>query len=388
MSVKYLTPLLFLFTISFGCRQYPLTGNIEMNGSNKYPMLYLVDPVSFNALASSYAGKLIDSAIIDKKGNFKFDKLPVSNDKKMYILTIQKTGENYPNRLENDPPDSGNYLPFIYQSPEPVKIQSTADNLLKDASIQGNTLGNDEVVKLIKMRLELYNRTIPDKEEVNESNLMELEKAKFTYQKEMMSSLSENTDVLINALALKWVSPSGDYERVPELVKQTCQKINKTSPDHPWTIQICKISESLPLTQGDLFPDFPMPMANGDTVNIYKILGSKLTVIDLWASWCAPCRLENKNTLVPMWDEFHNKGLQIIGYALDSGEKAWKNAIEKDGADRWLHASHLKGDVSPLFEQLKITMIPANYIVDHKGVIMAKNLHGEELYQWVAKYFK
>src|SRR5690606_6099691 len=95
---------------------------------------------------------------------------------------------------------------------------------------------------------------------------------------------------------------------------------------------------------------------------------------------------ENKETLVPLWDTFHDKGLQIIGYALDSSHKGWENAIIKDGANRWIHASHLEGDVSPFLDKLKITTIPANYVIDKNGVILAKNLHGDELYQWVAEY--
>ena len=91
---------------------------------------------------------------------------------------------------------------------------------------------------------------------------------------------------------------------------------------------------------------------------------------------------------MPLWDQFHDQGFQIIGYALDSSEKGWENAITKDGADRWLHASHLQGDVSPLFEKLKMTTIPANYLVDQNGMILAKNLHGEEMTQWVADYLK
>jgi thiol-disulfide isomerase/thioredoxin len=130
-----------------------------------------------------------------------------------------------------------------------------------------------------------------------------------------------------------------------------------------------------------------MPMMNGDTVMLHTLFGKKLTMIDLWASWCAPCRHENRNTLVPLWDKYHNNGFQIVGYALDASEKGWKNAIEKDGAIRWPHASHLKGDESPLFELLKISTIPANYLVDEKGIIVAKNIHGDELQKWVKEYF-
>ena len=61
------------------------------------------------------------------------------------------------------------------------------------------------------------------------------------------------------------------------------------------------------------------------------------------------------------------------------------NAIKRDGADRWSHASHLEGDTSPFLELLKITTIPAYYILDKDGVILAKNLHGKELEEWVTE---
>lgn len=126
-----------------------------------------------------------------------------------------------------------------------------------------------------------------------------------------------------------------------------------------------------------------MPMTDGDTISLRSLLGSQLTIIDIWASWCAPCRKENRNTLVPLWDNFHDSGLQIIGYALESERVVWLNAIKRDGADRWPHASHMEGDTSPFLDLLKITTIPANYILDRNGVILAKNLHGKELEEWV-----
>lgn len=110
--------------------------------------------------------------------------------------------------------------------------------------------------------------------------------------------------------------------------------------------------------------------------------------MDIWASWCAPCRVENRNVLVPLWEKYNSEGFQIVAYGLESSETAWSNAIEKDGAFRWLHASHLQGDQNPLMDTLRLKTIPANFLLDEKGRVLAKNLHGEDLIMFVDDYMK
>lgn len=370
------------------CSRYPVSGHIDMLNSQKKPVIYLIDPVNFGSLLSSFEGKVIDSTTIDQKGNFQFTKMPASSEKKLYLITIQKHGEKYPTKLENDVPDSSNYIPFVFQAQENIKINSVANQLTKNASIESKTTDNQSIIKLIQNRSLLYGEYKAKSKIASEDQLLEAEKAKLEFQKSLMESVQNDKSVFVTALALRWISPNGDYERLPELVKSACLNLTKNAPDHLWTQQICAKSASLSLTPGDQFPDFPMPMKNLDTISLHSLLADKLTLIDLWASWCAPCRQENRNILVPLWDKYHQNGFQIIGYALDSSDKGWNNAISKDGADRWLHASHLQGDVSPLFDLLKISTIPANYLVNKEGIVLAKNLHGAELTAWVDNYMK
>ena len=129
-------------------------------------------------------------------------------------------------------------------------------------------------------------------------------------------------------------------------------------------------------------------MITKDTLSLKEQLGKKLTIIDLWASWCAPCRRENREVLVPIWKEYHNQGLHIIGYGLESDESAWKAAAERDGANRWFQASDLQGDDAPFLKKIRVRTIPANFILDDKGVVIAKNIHGEALIEWVKSYMK
>jgi len=359
-----------------------------MVNSQKKPVIYLIDPVNFGSLLSSFEGKVIDSTTIDQKGNFQFTKMPASSEKKLYVITIQKHGEKYPTKLENDVPDSSNYIPFVFQAQENIKINSVANQLTKNASIESKTTDNQSIIKLIQNRSLLYGEYKAKSKIASEDQLLEAEKAKLEFQKSLIESVQNDKSVFVTALALRWISPNGDYERLPELVKSACLNLTQNAPDHLWTQQICAKSASLSLTAGDQFPDFPMPMKNLDTISLHSLLADKLTLIDLWASWCAPCHQENRNILVPLWDKYHQNGFQIIGYALDSSDKGWNNAISKDGADRWLHASHLQGDVSPLFDLLKISTIPANYLVNKEGIVLAKNLHGVELTAWVDNYMK
>ena len=203
-----------------------------------------------------------------------------------------------------------------------------------------------------------------------------------------MKFANESTDLFPAMVAIRWVSIDGDYERVPEFLFKQCEKWKNSNQDHPFVIQLCEKSNRkiLPVMKGDVIPDFPLPMLSGDTIQLKELISKKLTVLDLWASWCAPCRKENRDYLVPLWDNHHKEGFQIIGYALDAGERAWKSAIKKDGADRWLHASHLQGDESPFFNKLNIKTIPANFLIDGEWKVVAKNLHGEKLMKFVNEY--
>lgn len=127
---------------------------------------------------------------------------------------------------------------------------------------------------------------------------------------------------------------------------------------------------------GKKAPDFSAPSPEGKTVSLKESMG-KVTIIDFWASWCGPCRMENPN-VVAMYNELHEKGLNIIGVSLDRDEAKWKEAIEKDGL-KWNHISNLKFWQDPIAELYNVKSIPATFILDANGVIVAKDLRGAEL---------
>ena len=122
--------------------------------------------------------------------------------------------------------------------------------------------------------------------------------------------------------------------------------------------------------------EFSGPNPEGKIITLKESLG-KVTIIDFWASWCGPCRMENPN-VVAIYNEFHDKGLNIIGVSLDKDETKWKEAIAKDGLT-WTHVSNLKFWDEPIAKLYSVESIPATFILDENGIIVAKDLRGDAL---------
>ena len=122
--------------------------------------------------------------------------------------------------------------------------------------------------------------------------------------------------------------------------------------------------------------EFSAPSPEGKIITLKESLG-KVTIIDFWASWCGPCRMENPN-VVALYKEFHDQGLNIIGVSLDKDAGKWKDAIAKDGLT-WAHVSNLKFWDEPIAKLYGVESIPATFILDAEGNIVAQNLRGDEL---------
>lgn len=129
---------------------------------------------------------------------------------------------------------------------------------------------------------------------------------------------------------------------------------------------------------GGLAPQFEAPNPEGEIVSLQDAMG-KYTIIDFWASWCRPCRMENPN-VVNVYNKYHDKGLNIISVSLDkAGAKdRWIKAIADDKMD-WYHVSNLQFWQDPIVKQYSVRSIPATFLLDENGVIIDKNLRGPAL---------
>lgn len=127
---------------------------------------------------------------------------------------------------------------------------------------------------------------------------------------------------------------------------------------------------------GKKCPEITGKTPEGKELKLSSVKG-KVTLIDFWASWCQPCRMENPN-VVALYERFHGKGFEIFAISLDKEKEAWVQAIAADKLT-WYHISDLKDWKSKYVEEFGVQAIPQTYLLDEKGVIIGKNLNAEQL---------
>lgn len=155
---------------------------------------------------------------------------------------------------------------------------------------------------------------------------------------------------------------------------------------------IAKLKEYINLLErtevGQPYIDFTMNNIEGEAVALSDLIGdNELLMIDFWAAWCPDCRAENPN-IVAVYNDFKDKGLDIISVSLDTDKNAWTKAISADGLSWENHVSELKGWDCSAATEYGVAWIPQNFLIDNNGIIVAKNLNGDDLRIFVENYLK
>jgi peroxiredoxin len=146
------------------------------------------------------------------------------------------------------------------------------------------------------------------------------------------------------------------------------------------------IDQSKATAIGSIAPDFTQPDVNGMPVKLSSFRG-KYVLLDFWASWCGPCRAENPN-VVKAYTKYKDKNFTVLGVSLDrpDGKADWQKAIKSDGLS-WTQVSDLKYWSNEAAVLYFVQSIPANFLLDPNGKIIAKDLRGVDLDNKLAELF-
>ena len=170
--------------------------------------------------------------------------------------------------------------------------------------------------------------------------------------------------------------------------QETLDEIAKFSPEMQQTKELTELKTSaeqkLKTDVGQPYIDIVQNNAEGQPVSLKSVIdnpANKYTLVDFWASWCGPC-MEEVPHLKQAYDKFHGQGLEIYGVSLDNDNDKWLGAIREHGMG-WVQVSDLNGFDNLAAKDYAVQSIPSNFLIDAQGVIVAKNLRGEDLYKKV-----
>jgi peroxiredoxin len=276
-------------------------------------------------------------------------------------------------------------LPYIrlFLENSVISIESHVDSL-RNPVITGSS---------IQVMLEKYNKKMDPFNDSLRVNYRAFLKANKEGESEKAKKIEQKFDQISDdqkTVSLAYVDQNSDNVLGPYLVwgtlaydlsiEELTALANKFSPEIEKSIYVQQINNHIATLNkvaiGQPFTDIVLEDPDGNIKKLSELKG-KLVLVDFWASWCAPCRRENPN-VVALYNDFKDKDFEIFGVSFDSNGDKWIKAIKDDGL-AWYHVSDLKGWKSEAGKQYGVRAIPHTVLISPEGIILEKNLKGEDL---------
>jgi peroxiredoxin len=306
--------------------------------------------------------KVLDSVLVDN-GNFKFKGLIEYPE--LYYIGLE----------------AGKYVGF-FNEPASIKITINVDSIEKpivegsasDAEYRKYTGLMDQQRSVMISHYAQYNEAAREKDSVKMKSIEEqIESVENENKAQLINFIKENSSSFVSPFVSMRHSYELTLEDLNEIYSLLDSKVKKSSGSLKLEERI-KILENVAI--GKVAPDFTMNDPDGNPVTLSSLRGNYV-LVDFWASWCGPCRRENPN-VVAAYKKFHDKGFEILGVSLDREKESWLNAIKADNLT-WKHVSDLQYWNNAASQQYGVMAIPANVLLDKDGIIIGRDLRGDDL---------
>lgn len=311
----------------------------------------------------------VDTTVIDAKGNLKFNiecKAP-----SLYLINISETNNNTLH-LMLEPGDKVN-LEIVYddtisafhivsaKGSDNVKLYQQFNDILFQYGKQAHRIDNEYI--------------LPSTSEKRKQELsQQMQQLQLNQNIAVRQLLEQNTNVLMSAFLVTYFD--NNAETYADLFEAVDNGLKERYADNQFVKYVDnKVRTSL--GPGRMAPEIAMKDPDNKIRKLSDLRG-KVVMIDFWASWCRPCRMENPN-VVRLYKKYHDKGFEIYSVSLDKDRRQWLLAIEQDGLEWPNHVSDLNGWTSSGGASYGITSVPSTVLVDRQGRIIARNLRGEQL---------
>jgi peroxiredoxin len=321
--------------------------------------------------------QLIDSARTDSKGNFTIS----GNVTESIICQLQW--------------DESSLIYMIVNNKTQAKVECSGSGLDVSYALSGKGIeSSSELKQLVDLNVSYIIKLQNIENRARGlSNSPENNVVIEQLQKEYYQLISERKKNITNLVMGMKKSPVPYFVIITQmlddvefpLLEHAYQSLKVYSPEGKYTKEMeARYEKEKVLAIGAVAPDIKLKQPDGTELALSSLRG-KVVLIDFWASWCGPCRRENPFNR-KMYADFKDNGFEIFGVSLDNEPGRWKSAIAADSLT-WKHVSDLGGWQSAPAKLYQVTSIPATYLLDKDGKIIAKGLRGENLYAKLQEIF-